>query len=279
MMEGISGTTKVIAIFGWPVEHSLSPAMHNAAFQEMGLDFCYVAFPIRPEGLAAAVDGAHALGLHGMNITVPHKEAIMPLLDKVSPESSFIGAANTVVLHNTKLVGHNTDGRGFMRSLEEEGIEAKDKRVLLLGSGGASRAVAWALGEAGAGIHIHSRNNDTASRLVHDLSINFKGVQLVEDLEDAAAEADIVLNATPLGLKQNDPLPIDLALIKDSQVAIDLIYKPTPFLEAAREKGCRALDGRGMLLWQGVLASEIWTGQVPPVETMRKVLFSTLERA
>ncbi|MCK4910966.1 MAG: shikimate dehydrogenase, partial [Thermodesulfovibrionales bacterium] len=207
----ITGKTGIIALLGWPVEHSLSPGMHNAAFAEMGEPLCYIALPVRPESLEDAVFGLRAMGFRGFNLTVPHKEAVMPMLNKVSPEASFIGAVNTVVSdHLGRLTGHNTDGRGFLMSLEEEGVEVKGKRVLIVGSGGAARAVSWCLAEAGAEVNIYDIEPETSSRLVADLAINYKNVFLLETIEDEAATSsmDIIINATPLGLKDNDPLPI-----------------------------------------------------------------------
>ncbi len=275
----ITGKTGVIALLGWPVEHSFSPRMHNAAFAEMGEDLCYVALPVRPDFLIEAVEGLRALGFVGFNLTVPHKEAILPLLNKLSPEASFIGAVNTVVSdHLGRLTGHNTDGRGFKLSLEQEGIGVKDKRVLIIGSGGAARAVSWYLCEDGADVHIHSRNPETSSRLVADLAINFKNVTLLEGLEGEASAGtmDIVINATPLGLNSDDPLPLDPEKLHSGQMVVDLIYRDTPLLKAAASKGSGTLNGLGMLLWQGVLASELWTGRRPPVDTMKRELVKSL---
>ena len=275
----ITGRTGVIALLGWPVEHSLSPGMHNAAFAEMGEDLCYVALPVRPEALEDAVLGIRARGFRGFNLTVPHKEAVMPMLNKLSPEASFMGAVNTVVIdHLGRLTGHNTDGRGFLLSLEEEGIGVKDKRVLIVGSGGASRAVSWTLCEAGAEVHIYDIDPETSSRLVEDLAINFKKVFLLETIEDSAVSSsmDIIINATPLGLKDNDPLPISTDPLHPGQTVVDLIYWATPLLKAAASKGCTTLNGLGMLLWQGVLASELWTGRRPPVDTMKRELVKSL---
>ncbi len=275
----ITGKTGIIALLGWPVEHSLSPGMHNAAFAEMGEDLCYVALPVRPEFLEDAVFGIRAMGFRGFNLTVPHKEAIMPMLNRVTSEASFIGAVNTVVIdHLGRLTGHNTDGIGFKLSLEEADISVKEKRVLIIGSGGAARAVSWSLCESGAEVHIHSRNPETSSRLVDDLTINFKNVFSIETIEDAAVSGsmDIIVNATPLGLNSDDPLPLDPAILHSGQTVVDLIYRDTPLLKEAASKGCTTLNGMGMLLWQGVLASELWTGRKPPVDTMKRVLVKSL---
>jgi len=271
----ISGNTKVVAIFGHPVTHSLSPAMHNAAFRHMELDFCYIALDVHPSDLRAAVEGVRAMGFAGLNITVPHKEAIMPMLDKVDPEASFIGAVNTVVNSNGRLVGYNTDGRGFMRSLEEESVEVKGKRVLLVGAGGAARAVSWYLAESGSDLFIYNRTPEKAAFLVNDLAINFRNVSHAEGL-DELGDSDIVINSTSLGLKSDDSMPFDPSGLKAGAVVVDLIYQDTPLIQAARQRGNKTVNGLGMLLWQGVLASELWTGQEPSHKHMKDILFKSI---
>jgi shikimate dehydrogenase len=267
----INAKTNVVAIIGHPVGHSLSPAMHNAAFEAMGVDFCYVAFDVHPQDVREAVHAVRALGLAGLNVTVPHKEAVMSFLDKISPEASFIGAVNTIVNANGKLVGHNTDGRGFMRSLEEEGVEVKDKVVHLIGVGGAARAVSYYLAQECRELRLWGRTPERVQRLADDLLINHKNI-VVADSAEPGEDADVVINATPLGLKDTDNMPCDAGFLTLKQVAVDLIYRETPWLRAAEAGGLRAVHGLGMLLWQGVLANELWTGQEPPVDVMRSAL-------
>jgi len=271
----ISGTTQVIAILGHPVSHSLSPLMHNSAFRKMGLDYCYIALDVHPSGLRAAIEGIREMGFAGLNITVPHKEAVMPMLDKVDPEAAFIGAVNTIVNRNGKLIGYNTDGRGFIRSLKEESVEVRDKNVLLVGAGGAARAVSWYLAEEGSDLSIYNRTSEKADLLAGDLAINFKNVRRAESL-DALVEADIVINSTSLGLNPQDPLPFDPSGLKPGAVVIDLIYQDTPLIQQARQSGHKTIGGLGMLLWQGVLASELWTGLTPPHEHMKDIIFKSL---
>jgi len=271
----ISGTTRVIAIFGHPVSHSLSPAMHNSAFREMGLDYCYIALDVLPSELRAAIEGVRAMDIAGLNITVPHKEAVMPMLDKVDPEASFIGAVNTIVNRSGKLIGYNTDGRGFMRSLEEESVDVAGKRVLLVGAGGAARAISWYLAESGSDLSIYNRTTERAELLVGDLAINFKNVRTAEGLEELG-EADIVINSTSLGLKPEDALPFEPSALKQDAIVVDLIYRDTPLILEARKSGHKAINGLGMLLWQGVLASELWTGHAPPHEHMKNIIFKSL---
>jgi shikimate dehydrogenase len=267
----ISGTTKIVALLGYPVEHSLSPDMHNRAFERMGLDYCYVAFPVRPDLLRDAVAAIRALDLGGVNVTVPHKESVMPMLDLIDSEASFIGAVNTVVNRDGKLVGYNTDGRGFMRSLEEQNIDTGGQRVLIVGAGGAARAISYYLSEAARELLLYDIDREKAERLAADLSINRKNVAILPALE-GLEDVDIIVNATPLGLSPDDPLPFDVSELRPDQIVGDLIYRPTRLQEEAAQSGCRTFDGLGMLLWQGVLASELWTGQLPPHDVMREAL-------
>lgn len=276
----ISGKTKVLGLLGYPVEHSLSPAMHNAAFEHIGLDCCYVTFPVKPGFLKDAVRSVRALNLAGVNVTMPHKENVIPLLDKVDADASFIGAVNTVVNINGKLIGYNTDGNGFMRSLSEAQIAVNKKNVLILGAGGASRAIGFYLAKKASALFIYDIDEKKAGKLIRALnkiknnvfSFSFQPSAFSHQLDDI----DIIINATPLGLKKGDPLPVDINLLKPRHVVCDLIYKKTKLLDMASKKGCRTLDGLGMLLWQGAFAFELWTGKKPPVEVMRKALFRNL---
>lgn len=269
----ISGKTKITGLFGWPVEHSMSPAMHNEAFRHLGLDLCYVAFPVRPEMLGEAVKAVRALDLQGVNVTVPHKEKVIPFLDKVDEEALFIGAVNTILNSGGVLKGYNTDGRGFMESLKEADISAEGKNVLIIGAGGASRAISYYLSEKASRLYLFDIDNNKVKRLADDLSRIRKNISFKDNLKDLNA-VDIVVNATPLGLKESDPYPVDIALISPDMVVCDLIYKQTPLLAAASQKGCKTLDGLGMLLHQGALAFEIWTGTKPPVDVMRDALLA-----
>ncbi|GAB4389699.1 MAG: shikimate dehydrogenase [Thermodesulfovibrionales bacterium] len=273
----IGARTRVTALLGYPVEHSLSPAMHNAAFESLGLDYCYVAFPVRPDRLRDAVAAIRALPLAGANVTVPHKENVMPLLDEIDSEAAFIGAVNTVVNRGGRLLGYNTDGRGFMKGLEEAGVSVEGKNVLIVGAGGGSRAISYYISEKASGLSLFDIDADKAARLAHDLGVIRTNVRRLDALSGLDA-FDVVINATPLGLKESDPLPFDAAALGPEQVAGDLIYRETPLLRTAAGRGCRTFHGLGMLLWQGVLAFELWTGQSPPHELMRKVLLEGMAR-
>ena len=279
-MLKISGKTKVLGLLGYPVEHSLSPAMHNAAFEHLRLDCCYVTFPVKPGFLKDAVRSVRALNLAGVNVTMPHKENVIPLLDKVDADASFIGAVNTIVNSNGKLIGYNTDGRGFMRSLSEAQISLNKKNVLILGAGGASRAIGFYLAKKSLALFIYDIDEKKAGKLIRDLNKMRKNVFPFSFQPSAFShqlhDIDIIINATPLGLKKGDPLPVDINLLKPRHVVCDLIYKNTPLLQRASRKGCRTLNGLGMLLWQGAFAFELWTGKKPPVEVMRKALVKNL---
>lgn len=271
----ISGRTKIVALLGYPVEHSLSPAMHNAAFERLGLDYCYVTFSVQPDMLKDAVAAVRALNLAGVNVTIPHKENVIPFLDEIDAEAEFIGAVNTVVNKNSRLVGYNTDCRGFMKSLSEEGVEVEGKSVLIIGAGGGSRAVSYYLSEKSSRLFLFDIDTDKAEQLATDLNKIRGNVRPLKSINDLG-EMDIIINATPIGLKPSDPLPCDMSLISPRHTVGDLIYIETRFLREAAKKGCKTFNGLGMLLWQGALAQQLWTGIAPPHEVMREALLKGL---
>ncbi len=274
----ISGKTKVVGLFGYPVEHSLSPVMHNAAFAHLRLDYCYVTFLVKPDSLREAVGSIRALDLKGVNVTVPHKEKVVPFLDAVSEEASFIGAVNTILNEGGKLTGYNTDGRGFMRSLSEAGIDVSGKSVLIVGAGGASRAIGYYLCMAASEVCLYDAVTEKAEQLAGHLNSLKGNVRVIDgptfNRGGFFSDLDIIINATPLGLGPNDAVPVDLSLLNKDHTVCDLIYKETPLLRKASEHGCRTLDGLGMLLWQGIFAFELWTGKMPSVEVMRNALIA-----
>jgi shikimate dehydrogenase len=271
MMIQISGRTKITGLFGYPVEHTLSPAMHNAAFTELGLDYCYVPFLVHPDYLEYAVKAIKSLNLSGVNVTVPHKEKVMPFLDEINEEASFIGAVNTIVNSGGRLIGYNTDGRGFIESLSEGGISIEDKNILIIGAGGASKAISYYLSQKAKTLYLYDIDKYKVEKLVQDLNNIFNNVYIIENIS-SIDRFHIIINATPLGLKKEDPLPFDTTLLRTEQTVCDVIYKKTRLLEEASKKGCVTIDGLGMLLWQGVFAFELWTGKKPGVEVMRNAL-------
>jgi shikimate dehydrogenase len=267
----ISGKTKITGIFGYPIEHTLSPKMHNAAFQALGLDYCYVPFLVHPQFLQQAVIALKALNIAGVNVTVPHKEKTIPFLDHVDEEALFIGAVNTLVNREGELTGYNTDGRGFMESLVENGISVEGKDILIIGAGGAARAIGYYLCKKANSLTLKGRTIEKAERLLQDLSKVKNNVELFMDSSDLS-RFQVIINATPLGLKDDEPLPIETGLLSEGQIVCDLIYKDTLLLRKAAERQCITQNGLGMLLWQGVLAFELWTGRKPDVEIMRRAL-------
>jgi shikimate dehydrogenase len=281
----ISGKTSVFGIFGHPVEHTFSPGMHNAAFAKIKRDACYVPFAVAPADLGRAVRAVVPLGIRGLNITIPHKETVIPFLDNLTDDARMIGAVNTIEVNRGKLIGHNTDGRGFLRSLREEtGFRPKGKTILMVGSGGAARAVGINLALSGARtIILCDLDTVKAVKLSRDIqNKTATRVKVVdpEDLEKSAPVAECIINATPLGLKPGDPLPIPRHLIRKDQLICDLVYNPlrTPLLKAARSAGADTLSGIGMLLYQGVIAFEIWTGGKAPVNVMKAALDGQIEK-
>ena len=245
--------------------------MHNAAFEHLGMDWCYVTFPVRPNQLGDAVKAIRALDLKGVNITVPHKENVMPLLDRVNEEASFIGAVNTIQNDDGTLIGYNTDGRGFMESLSEAGISLEGKHVLIIGAGGACRAISYYLSEKVSTLSLFDLDAHKAEKLIHDFSAIRTNMRRVKSLA-LLNEMDIIINATPLGLKNTDPIPVDISSIRGNMIVCELITRDTPLLKAASTKGCKTINGLGMLLHQGVIAFNLWTGVMPPLDVMRNAL-------
>lgn len=272
----ITGRTKITGLYGYPVEHTLSPLMHNAAFEYLGIDYCYLPFSVHPDSLKNAVDAIRALNLAGVNVTIPHKEAVIPCLDNVNEEALFIGAVNTIVNQDGKLTGYNTDGRGFMRSLSENNISADNKKVLIVGAGGASRAISYYLSEKADTLYLFDTDKIKLEKLASDLSGVRDNITILHHTADLSA-FDVLINATPLGLKATDPLPLDVSALAAHQTVCDLIYKTTHLQSLALQKGCKTINGLGMLLWQGVLAFELWTRTLPPVEIMRNALISGMK--
>ena len=286
-MRSISGKTKVTGLFGYPVEHSFSPAMHNAAFSRLGLDYVYVPFCVKPEELSAAAAGIRGMNLAGVNVTIPHKTAVMKFVDNLAPEAQLIGAVNTIVNRDGRLTGYNTDAPGFVAALSREaGVEPAGKQVTIIGAGGAARAVAIQLALEGVEkvtlsspfpqeiISIKKVITSAAAASVAEAAWDETAISL------AAANSDIIINATPLGMhpNKNDMPPLRFDGIPEGVLVCDLIYNPgeTKLLKKAKEQGHPVMNGMGMLLYQGVIAFELWTGREAPVEVMRKALVKAI---
>jgi shikimate dehydrogenase len=267
----ISGKTRLLALIGHPVSHSLSPAMHNAAFVADGLDFVYVCLDVDPDELPAAVRGLKASKLRGFNVTMPHKRTMIPLVDELDEEARISGAINTVVIEDSGLHGFNTDGGGMVMACQEAGIELSGKSVLLLGAGGTAAAIAVAFGKAGAGeLHIANRSVERAAHLRDKLyGTGMRG--LVIHHLDALPDAEIVINATPLGMKEEDPMPVPWDYVREDRAFCDAVYRPgtqTPLVRLAHDRDVPVVPGDRMLLYQGVLAQKLWTGSEPNVKVM-----------
>ncbi len=278
----IDGNTKIYGIFGWPISHTASPAMHNAAFKYLGINSIYVPFYVTPENIKKAINSIIPMGISGVNVTVPYKEIAFKLVDEVSREARLIGAVNTIVVKGDTLIGHNTDAQGFLKSIRHDGrIDPYRKDVLLLGSGGAARAVAIQLALKDVkSMVIANRTLSRAKRLAFYIKRYFPKIEIApislknEAVNNALERADILINTTSCGMKKADPLLVNQSLLRGDIVVYDLIYKPkeTKLLKEARRRGSRAVNGFGMLLYQGAAAFEIWTGKKAPIEVMRKAL-------
>jgi shikimate dehydrogenase len=264
----------VAAVIGDPVEHSLSPSIHNAAFRALDLDWIYVAFHVAAGDGAAAVAAMRALSLQGLSVTMPHKADVAAAVDRVSPTAELLGAVNTVAWRSGALIGENTDGDGFLDALRlDEGFEPEGRRCLVAGAGGAARAVILALGNAGAAeVVVVNRSSDRAKVAAALSPAGRVGVPA------DAGEADLVVNATPLGMGDDHALALDAAHLGSGQLVIDLVYRPaiTPLVDAARAAGAVATNGVGMLIHQAAHAFRLWTGEDPPLEAMSAAALAAL---
>lgn len=270
----IDGKTKIVGLIGHPVAHTFSPAMHNSCFAELGLNWIYLPFCIRPENLEQTLKGLGAIeNVKGANVTIPHKEEVIKYLDDLSQEASLIGAVNTISFSNGKVVGDNTDGKGFIAALKEEGFNPEGKDVLILGAGGAGRAVAVSLAKEGASrITLVDLNIAKAKGLASEIENSFKEVKAgAAGLKEITLEeTDLLVNATGCGMKEEDPLPIFSSLLHQGLFVYDLIYNPaqTLLLKESAKKGARTANGLGMLIHQAALSFNIWTGKEAPIKTM-----------
>ncbi|MBI5636598.1 MAG: shikimate dehydrogenase [Nitrospinae bacterium] len=272
----------VLGIIGHPVAHSLSPLMHNFAAKKLGLPYTYVAFDVEPAQLKKAVEGLRALGIAGVNVTVPHKVKVMKHLDGITQEARDIGAVNTVINRNGKLSGTNTDGIGFLRSLENAKFMPKGKTAVVIGSGGSSRAIGVSLLRAGVKrLTVISRRSPAGLvkvlRAFGSADFILSGSPLVPA---ALRGADLVVQATPLGMKKGDPLPLRDPAFRKGQLVYDIIYAPveTRFLAAARKAGADTMNGLAMLVYQGSESFRLWTGKKFPEDAALKLLKAKLGR-
>ena len=271
----ISGTTRVLGVIGDPVAHTASPAMHNAALRALDLDYVYAAFRVDPAALSEALAGMRALGMVGLNVTVPHKQAVMAHLDEISAEAQSIGAVNTIANRDGRLVGYNTDAFGIVQSLKADGgLDPLPPKVVLLGAGGAARAVLYALlaRDEVEEVLLLNRTVEKAAALAGDL--DSAGKVRVGSLAETGpiGDAGLLINATALGMQPRDDVsPLaDPSCLHEHMLVADIVYNPpeTVLMRQAAAAGASAINGLGMLAWQGARSFEIWTGVEPPVEAM-----------
>ena len=266
----VGGATRTVGIIGWPVAHSLSPAIHNAAFRALGLDWIYVPLPVRPEHVFAALSGLGAVGFSGANVTMPHKTVAAEMIDDLSDEARALGAVNTIVVRDGLLRGENTDAPGFERFLRDDaGFDPAGRAALVYGSGGAARACALALARGGlASLAVAVRDPARARALLRVTEPFPTEVRVVPLGEVAGRDADLVVNATPIGEDGRSLLPEPA--YRPGMLVVDLLYQPaaTPLFSRARAAGATAFGGLGLLLHQAALSFELWTGQRPPLDVM-----------
>jgi shikimate dehydrogenase len=280
----INAKTRICAIIGNPVEHSLSPVMHNAAFRKLGFNFVYVAFKVTKNELKDAILGMRSLGLQGLNVTMPHKNAVIKYLDEIDSKAKAIGAVNTILNAKGKLVGYNTDGKGAMVALQKNGISTEEKRMLLLGAGGAAKAIAFQAVQEVEELVIVNRTIEKAEQLAELLWKKFSKkvkcrILSAEVLKEEMETTDILVNATSVSMYPNinqSPVPSDL--LHSNLCVMDIIYNPleTKLVKDAKAVGAKVVSGLEMLLYQGAIAFEIWTNCPAPVDVMKKAVLSKL---
>jgi shikimate dehydrogenase len=283
-MMAISGKTRVCGVIGDPIEHSLSPTIHNAAFSHLELDFVFLAFRVKTADLESAMRGMRGLGIHGLNVTMPHKSAVIAYLDEVDSTVKFLGSANTILNKDGKLSGFNTDGVGALKALRENGVDLSEKKVLLLGVGGAAKAIAFSLAEEVGELVVLNRAAEKAKALAEDLSRTFnKKVVGAALFPDAVAknlrDSDVLINATSVGMHPaaNKSIAAPQWLRSDLTV-MDIVYNPveTKLARDAKAAGARVISGVEMLIYQGAASFEIWTGRSAPIEVMRRAALNKL---
>ena len=281
----IDGSTKLAGVFGWPVTHTASPAMHNAAFEALEMNWAYLAFPVEPQRLRSALHGARDMGLAGLNLTVPHKVAALDIVDETDHSARKLGAINTVCIDNNRLRGFNTDGYGFSKAIKEEfNLSLKGKRVLVLGAGGAGRTIAIQSGLDGAArVYIANRTAERIEPIARELAaakVECHALPLKStDIARISPEIDLLVNATTVGLAPGDSLGLEPDIFSPKLFVYDTIYRPaeTELLRMAAAAGAKAANGLSMLLHQGAKSFEIWTKRKAPVAVMRRALQAAID--
>jgi shikimate dehydrogenase len=281
----ITGTTQITGVFGYPVEHSLSPVFQNAAFEFLKLDYVYVPIKVLPEHIGKAVEGLRALNLKGVNLTIPHKKTVLGYLDEVDGEAQTLGVVNTIVNKNDRLKGYSTDGSGFVRSLKEHKSKfvPAGKTVFVIGAGGAAYAITGALvRERVSKIYISNRTEEKAVLLKKQLSekLGFGSIYIVPfgeiNNERYWSETELIVNTTSVGMKEGDPMLINEKNLKRVRFVYDIVYnRKTEMVKTAEENGIPCIDGLSMLIYQGAVSFELWTGEKAPVDVMKQSVLDT----
>jgi shikimate dehydrogenase len=286
-MMAISGKTRVCGVIGDPIEHTLSPTIHNAAFNHLKLDFVFLAFRVKAAELENAIRGMRGLGIHGLNVTMPHKGTVIAYLDEVDPTVKFLGSCNTILNKNGKLSGFNTDGVGALKALRKNGANLSEKKVLLLGAGGAAKAIAFSLAQEVGELVVLNRAAEKAKKLAEalELALNKKVVggalspaTIAENLQDS----DVLINATSVGMHpEADQSIVPPQLLRSDLTVMDIVYNPveTKLAKAAKAAGAKVISGVEMLIYQGAASFEIWTGRSAPIEVMRLAALNNLSSA
>lgn len=285
----ITGTTNIFGIIGNPVRHSFSPIMHNAIFESMQLDYLYIPMEIPINRLEYAIRGLSALGIKGVNVTIPFKESVIPYLDNLSDSANTIGSVNTIKIdENGKLIGHNTDGEGFLKSLKENlNFHCADKIITIIGTGGSAKSVTlYCASQKARKIFIIGRNKDKADKIANRIIQFYSSTMVIAaDLNDSKIgdmiiSSDLLVNTTSIGLHSEDPLLIKPDWIKPELKVFDLIYNPleTKLLRLAKDKMCQSVNGLGMLVHQGAISFQIWLGILPSTEIMKNAILEHINQ-
>lgn len=283
----ISAKTKVYGVIGDPIEHSLSPALHNAAFKVLKLDCVFLAFKVKTGEVESAIRGMRGLGIRGLNVTMPHKEAVIAYLDEVDSAAKFLGSVNTVLNDNGKLNGFSTDGIGALNALKENGVTLNGKKVLLLGGGGAAKTIAFALAKVVDELIILNRSPEKITPLTKIMNREFNkqvsgGLLAPSAIQKNIQNVDILINATSVGMHPNDEHSlVEPQWLRPDLTVMDIVYNPieTKLAKDAKKAGAKVISGVEMLIYQGAAAFEIWAGHKAPIEVMRKAALTKLAGA
>jgi shikimate dehydrogenase len=283
----VSGKTRICGVIGDPIEHTLSPIMHNTAFEAQKLDYVFLAFKVKSQELENAVNGMRALSIRGLNVTMPHKSSILKYLDRIDLSAQIINSVNTILNREGKLFGFNTDGVGAVKALRENGVELNGRKVLLLGAGGAARAIAYAIARESDELAVLNRTLKQAQDLAKLLekTANKKivaGALTPKEIQLNLQDSDILINATSIGMKPKSiESPVPPKLLRSNLAVMDIVYNPieTQLAKDAKTAGAKVVSGVEMLIYQGAASFEIWTGKTAPVEVMRQAALNHLQKA